>query len=73
MVLLFNEEKVMVDNTIDDMQYSPEYAEYIMEHSKGDRIICNGDTLTQAMEDGYLFKEFSEHQKNKESVSLARK
>ena len=34
------------------------YAEYIMEHSAGDRIICNGDTLLDAMEDGYLFDDY---------------
>lgn len=42
----------------DDLQYSTEYAEFIMENCGGDRIICNGDTLTIAMEDGYLFEEF---------------
>jgi len=36
------------------------YSEYIMEHSKGDRIICNGDTLIRAMEDGYLWESFKE-------------
>ena len=24
----------------------------------GERVICNGDTLIEAMEDGYLFDEF---------------
>lgn len=44
---------------IDALQYSPEYAEYIMAHGDmKDRPICNGDTLTGAMEDGYLFEEF---------------
>lgn len=44
---------------VSDLQYSDEYAEYIMEHgSNGDRVICNGDTLLQAQEDGYLFEEF---------------
>jgi hypothetical protein len=47
-----------IDKELDDLMYSSEYAEYIMEHSGGDRIICNGDTLTAAMEDGYLFNEF---------------
>lgn len=42
----------------DDLEYSDEYAEYIIEHSKGDRVICNGDALLNAMEDGYLFDEF---------------
>jgi hypothetical protein len=46
----------MID--IDDLQGSSEYAEYIMEHAAGDRIICNGDTLVIAMEDGYLFDDF---------------
>ena len=44
---------------LDDLQYSEAYAEFIM--SNGDpseRIICNGDTLTEAMEDGYLFEDF---------------
>lgn len=48
------------DQSLDDLQYSTEYAEYIMEHCGGDRIICNGNTLTEAMEDGYLWKEFLE-------------
>ena len=34
------------------------YAEYIMAHAGGDRIICNGDTLIAAQEDGYLVDEF---------------
>lgn len=43
---------------LDDLSMSNEYADYIMEHSKGDRIICNGDMLTVAMEDLYLWPEF---------------
>lgn len=35
-----------------------QYAEYLMEHTCGDRLICNGDDLTRAMEDGYLYDEF---------------
>lgn len=46
---------------LDDLMYSPEYSSYIMERAGGDRLICNGDTLTQAMEDGYLWDEFIEH------------
>ena len=38
--------------------FSDEYAEFIMKHAAGDRIICNGDTLLEAMEDGYLLEEF---------------
>ena len=46
------------ESDLDDLMYSPEYAEFIMERAGGDRLICNGDTLTQAMEDGYKFEEF---------------
>lgn len=49
-----------VKQTTDDLMYSEEYAEFIMENSKGDRVICNGSTLLDAMEDGYLFEEFLE-------------
>ena len=34
------------------------YAEYIMNNCGGDRVICNGDTLICAMEDGYLSEDF---------------
>lgn len=40
--------------------FDEQYAEYIMDHAGGDRIICNGDTLTCAMEDGYLWEDFLE-------------
>lgn len=43
---------------LEDLQFSVEYAEYIMEHSGGERVICNGDTLLLAQEDGYLFADF---------------
>lgn len=46
--------------TEDELQYSEEYAEYIIKHNNGQRIICNGDTLTCAMEDGYLFDDYLE-------------
>ena len=41
------------------------YAEYIMQHSAGDRLICNGDMLIQAMEDGYLLESFEESLESK--------
>jgi hypothetical protein len=41
-----------------DLVISSEYAEYIMTNSTGERLICNGDTLLAAQEDGYLFDEF---------------
>lgn len=40
------------------LQWSSEYAEFIMNNCGGERIICNGDTLIDAIEDGYLFDEF---------------
>lgn len=49
-----------LSSTPEDLMYSQEYAEFIMEHSKGDRVIFNGDSLLEAMEAGYLFDEFLE-------------
>lgn len=49
-----------MSDVLDDLQYSDMYAEYIMENSKGDRAICNGDMLIEAMEEGYLWEEFLE-------------
>lgn len=46
---------------LDDLFQSDEYMEFLMERAGGDRLICNGDTLTQAMEDGYLWDEFLEY------------
>jgi hypothetical protein len=42
--------------TNEDLSYSNEYAEYIM--TNGDRLCCNGDMLTELMEELYLFEEF---------------
>ena len=52
--------KILNDTELDELNYSEEYAEYIMNNCGGERIICNGDTLLQAQEDGYLFVEFLE-------------
>ena len=46
------------ESDLDDLQFSPEYAEYIMDNAGSDRIVCNGDSLLQLQEDGYLFEEF---------------
>lgn len=46
------------DSDLDDLMFSEEYADYIMDHAPGDRPICNGDMLTVAMEDGYLWEDF---------------
>lgn len=43
---------------IDDLAYSDEYMNFIMNNCHGDRVICNGDLLLQAAEDLYLFNEF---------------
>ena len=44
---------------LDDLMFSPEYADYIMKHGDPEKYtICNGDTLLEAQEDGYLFQEF---------------
>jgi hypothetical protein len=43
---------------LEDLQYSDEYAEFIMENGKGDRLIHNGNSLTEAMEEGYLWEDF---------------
>lgn len=48
----------MTEDQIDELRYSEAYTEFIMNHAAGDRVICNGDTLLEAQEDGYLFEEF---------------
>ena len=51
--------KQLTENQLDDLSYSPEYAEYIMENcDPSEVIICDGDTLLNAMENGYLWNEF---------------
>jgi hypothetical protein len=53
--------KTYTEYELDELAYSDEYMTYIMSHSPGDRIICNGDTLLDAAENGYLWKEFLDH------------
>ena len=48
------------DRAFNNFELDQQYSEYIMEHSAGDRVICNGDTLIAAIEDEYLFEEFRE-------------
>jgi hypothetical protein len=50
----------MSEFDLDDLRMSEEYAEFIMNNCHGERVICNGDTLTVAMEDGYLWDAFLE-------------
>ena len=39
-------------------QYCDEYAAYLMDHVTDEAVICNGDTLLLAQEDGILYDEF---------------
>lgn len=48
------------DAAFDNYELDEQYAAYIMDNAGGDRIICNGDTLLEAMEDGYLFDSFKD-------------
>ena len=60
-------EKRTIRERAEDGDYdSDAYAEFIMDNCGGDRIICNGDTLVCAMEDGYLFDEFVDMLENQE-------
>lgn len=52
--------KVATLTQMEELQESEGYAEYIMNNCGGERVICNGDTLLEAIEDGYLFDEYLE-------------
>jgi len=47
-----------VEEAFDSGDLDDEYAAYIMNNCGGGRLICNGDTLLQAMEDGYMSDSF---------------
>lgn len=49
-------EKLFDDGVLDD-----DYSNYIMENCHGERVICNGDTLIQAIEDFYLYESFKQY------------
>ena len=50
---------MLSEDRINELQWCDEYAQYILDnYDGGERIICNGDTLLQAQEDGYLFTEY---------------
>ncbi len=53
-----NVESFFTAAQLDELSYSDGYADYIMDNCHGERIICNGDTLIEAMEDGYLFESY---------------
>lgn len=47
----------MTQDEIDELQFSDEYAEFILKHHD-ERPIGNGDMLLVAMEQGFLWEEF---------------
>lgn len=48
------------DNHFEEADLFGVYMEYIMENCHGDRMICNGDMLVVAAEEGYLYEAFRE-------------
>lgn len=44
-----------------DYSLQDKHMEYIMENCHGERVICNGDDLIVAAEDGYLYEEFRDY------------
>ena len=51
--------KTLTLSQLEELQYSDDYAEFIMKHgNNSERSICNGDKLLLAQEDGYMFEEF---------------
>ena len=49
------------DNHFEKADLFDVYMEYIMENCRGDRMICNGDMLIEAAEEGYLYEAFRDH------------
>jgi hypothetical protein len=47
----------MQTRDIEDSDIEP-YSQYIMDNCAGDRLICNGDMLVGAIEDGYLWEDY---------------
>ena len=50
--------QTITDLQADQLWEGDGYAEYIMANPLGERVICNGDTLLDAMEDHYLFDNY---------------
>jgi len=48
----------LIENDVANGVYDNQYAQFIIENCGGDRIICNGSTLTEAQESGYLLDAF---------------
>lgn len=53
--------EVEFEKMFEDGVYDEQYSDYIMENCHGERVICNGDTLIEAIEDGYLYESFKQH------------
>ena len=49
------------DRYFEEADLFNEYMEYIMENCHGERIICDGDSLIVAAEEGYLYEAFREY------------
>lgn len=56
------------DIYFDKVDLFEEYMEDLMENCHGERVICNGDMLIEAAEEGYLYEEFREHYLDKIAV-----
>jgi hypothetical protein len=55
---MLKQKRIATGSELDDLWYDG-YGEYIMKNGDpADYLICNGDTLLQAMEAKYLWKEF---------------
>jgi len=60
-----------MNEELEALTYSEEYSNYIMENCHGDRIICNGDTLIEAQEEGYLWDDFLDYREKQKSKNWA--
>ena len=57
--------RAQIEDKVSNGDYDAEYADFIIEKSAGERIICNGDTLIAAMESGDYFYRFCDYLENK--------
>ena len=57
---MIKQKRIATSSELDELAYSSEYAEFIMDNAAGERIICNGDTLIRAQEDFFLWENFLE-------------
>lgn len=57
--------RAKIEREVEDGKHDTQYAEFIMDRSAGERIICNGDTLIEAMESGDYFDSFCDYLESK--------